>query len=247
MHRKSVVVPDIGPVELVKNSRNRHIRLTVSVKVVRVSLPIWTSYSAGIRFVESQKQWVHTEQNKQVTVTLREGDKIGKLHTLHFKTVPKSTRPTARTTATKLTVMRYADEPIESPAVQLRAEKAAIRALRKEAEVVLPNRIRSLAAIHNLTYSSLAIRQLKRRWGSCDSHKAIVINLYTMQLSWQQIDYVLCHELAHTVHMNHGSEFWRLLESMLPDARMVAKAVRHTQPTIMPRQTSDTYEDDMAY
>ncbi|MCA9328011.1 DUF45 domain-containing protein, partial [Candidatus Saccharibacteria bacterium] len=150
MQRKTIALPDIGRVELVKNSRNRNIRLTVNDRGVRISLPIWTTYGAGIRFAETQRAWILEQQSKQKHVALRDGDKLGKLHVLRFETVPANIKPTTRITATKLTVMRHATEPVESPAVQERAEKAAIRALRKEAQVVLPNRLRELAEKYGL-------------------------------------------------------------------------------------------------
>lgn len=244
---KVITVPCVGPVNFVKSARSRSIRLSVTASGVRVSLPNWTPYAVATVFVSRHAAWIENEQSKHVRPALKEGDRIGKLHTLHFEIANERSEPRTRVTPTKLVVAIKPSENSSEPAVQKRAEVAALRALKKEASVVLPPRIKALADRHGLLYASVHVKHLKRRWGSCDSHGNITLNLYLMQLSWQQIDYVLCHELAHTKHMNHGTDFWLEMERMLPDARMLAKRVRHIQPALTPLKTATAFEDDMAY
>jgi predicted metal-dependent hydrolase len=131
--------------------------------------------------------------------------------------------------------------------VQTRALQASLKALRKEAATVLPPRLHDLAELHGLHYREVKIKQLTRRWGSCDSHGTITLNLFLVQLSWQQIDYVLCHELAHTTHMDHSAAFWHQVERMMPDARMIAKKVRAIQPALTPQQSATALNDDVSY
>ncbi len=247
MPSKIIEIAGIGPVRFIKTAKNRSIRLTVGAGGVRVSLPTWTPYLIARQFVEQHNQYILTEISKHQRTLMQEGDKIGKLHTLHFEQVSPSEPPNTRVTSTKLVIKHHASEPVSSPEVQLRAEKAALRALKKEAEVVLSPRVQKLSLIHGYTYRSLAIKNLKRRWGSCDSGQNLTFSLFLMQLSWQQIDYVICHELAHTEHMHHGQTFWRAVEAMLPDARMIAKVVRYTQPSLKPHQTATAFENDMPY
>ena len=108
--------------------------------------------------------------------------------------------------------------------------KAAMRALRKDAEEHLPLRLQELAYQHNFSFRSVTIKHLKRRWGSCTTRKDIALNLFLVELEQPHIDYVLLHELTHTLHMNHGSEFWAKLEQVYPNAKKVAKEVRRLQP-----------------
>jgi predicted metal-dependent hydrolase len=62
------------------------------------------------------------------------------------------------------------------------------------------------------------VRDPKGRWGSC-SHRG------RLSFSWRLIlapewvlDYVIAHEVAHLVEMNHGPRFWRLVERLYPDS-----------------------------
>ncbi|QQS18300.1 M48 family metallopeptidase [Candidatus Saccharibacteria bacterium] len=244
---KVISVTGVGPVSFVKSARSRNIRLSVNANGVRVSLPRWTPYAVAVAFTGRHAQWIESELAKHTRSLLREGDKIGKLHTVHFESIPERSVPRTRVTPTKLIVMLKPSENSSDLSVQKRAEAAALRALKKEASVVLPPRIRTLADKHGLSYALVNVKNLKRRWGSCDSHGNITLSLFLMQLSWQQIDYVLCHELAHTKHMNHSAAFWTEMKRMMPDARMIAKRVRHIQPALTPTKTATAFDDDMTY
>jgi predicted metal-dependent hydrolase len=83
--------------------------------------------------------------------------------------------------------------------------------LRKEARAYLPAELRRLAETHGFRYNRLAIRKSRTRWGSCSSKKNINLSLFLMILPPHLIEYVLLHELCHTVEMNHGPRFWELL------------------------------------
>ncbi|CDE45995.1 uncharacterized protein BN648_00327 [Clostridium sp. CAG:411] len=65
-------------------------------------------------------------------------------------------------------------------------------------------------------FCKITIRNQKTRWGSCSSKKNLNFNykLYFLPEEW--MDYVVVHELAHLVYMNHGSEFWHLVEKHCP-------------------------------
>jgi len=70
-----------------------------------------------------------------------------------------------------------------------------------------------------LEFNKLKFKKMKRRWGSCDSNKNITLNTYLYNAPKQQIEYVIIHELAHLVHMNHSKEFHALVGIYMPQAR----------------------------
>ena len=108
-------------------------------------------------------------------------------------------------------------------------KNAKIEALRKEAKKILPQRLEELAKKHGFKYNKVAIRNAKTRWGSCSYRNNINLNLHLARLDGDLIDYVILHELCHTVEKNHGAKFWALLHKHMPNAtelRKKLKAVR---------------------
>lgn len=96
-------------------------------------------------------------------------------------------------------------------------------AMRKEGKAYLPKLTKELAAKHGLKCNQITIKKVKTRWGSCSSQKNINFNLHLMRLPEELRRYVVLHELAHTVEMNHSSKFWALLESICPNAKKLDK------------------------
>ncbi len=232
MASKTIELEGIGPVLLVKRAQSRSLRLSVTASGVRVSIPRWTPFAAGQAFALSHTDWILRELSKQARPQLISGQRVGKLHYIRFEHVLSGQTATSRVSATEIVIRMHPSETSGSPTVQQRAHTASVRALKREAERLLPPRLSALAQKHDKRYASVSIKQLKRRWGSCDSHQAIALNLYLMELPWEYIDYVLLHELAHTTEMNHGEDFWHTLTAMEPRAKDLSRTLRKHQPVL---------------
>jgi len=96
----------------------------------------------------------------------------------------------------------------------------------QHANEYLPRRLEHFAALMGLSYKELRIKKLKSRWGSCDSLRRITLNRELIKIEKELIDYVVVHELAHLVHMNHSKEFHALVAHYLPQARPLRKRLK---------------------
>ncbi|HEX9153899.1 MAG TPA: SprT family zinc-dependent metalloprotease [Candidatus Saccharimonadales bacterium] len=238
MATKQVSIPDIGTVTLYKRRGNRSLRLSIGANGdIRVSLPFWLPYKAGEQFALSKALWIANNRGR-ARQALKTGHAIGKAHRLLFAPQPTATRVNSRIAANEVRISYPIAYDLEDESVQDAAHKASIRALRKEAEALLPQRLEALSAQTGLQYTDVSIKQLKSRWGSCNSHREITLNLFLMQLPWHLIDYVLVHELTHTKVMQHGSPFWREMERHLPNARNLRKQMSTHQPILSPSERS---------
>jgi predicted metal-dependent hydrolase len=239
MATKQISLPELGTVTLYKRRGNRSLRLSIGLQgEVRVSLPYWLPYKAGEQFALSKAPWIREHRLRATTTRLQDSDAIGKAHRLVLRQEPRSSRIMTKVINNEVRVQFPADYDTTDTAVQQAAQRASIRALRKEAEQLLPQRLATLAAQHGLTYKSVDVKPLKSRWGSCNSMQEITLNLFLMQLPWELIDYVLLHELTHTKVMQHGVPFWAELESHLPAARQLRKQIGNHQPILTPRGLS---------
>ncbi len=92
-------------------------------------------------------------------------------------------------------------------------------ALRGFAERTLPGRLVELATKHGLREKvrRVSVRNQRTRWGSCSRRGVISLNWRLVQVPDSVRDYVLLHELAHLVHMNHSVRFWKEVERLCPD------------------------------
>lgn len=92
--------------------------------------------------------------------------------------------------------------------------KVICEALRKQAQLVLPQRLGELARLHGFEFARVSVNSARTRWGSCSGRKHINLSLFLMVLPRRLSDYVLLHELCHTVEMNHGPRFWALMDKV---------------------------------
>lgn len=231
MAYKKFSLPDGTSVTIYKRKASRSVRLSVTPEgEARVSIPRWSAYAVGLSFAVSRLAWIQAQ--RPVAPLLANGQRVGKAHRLFFVAQENADKVSSRVAQTEVTVTYPTQLEVDSPEVQDTAKRAVIRALRAEAESLLPKRLNDLAMQHGFSYGSVSIKQMKSRWGSCDRDRNIVLNLFLVQLPWEQIDYVLLHELTHTEVLRHGPDFWQAMERILPEVKQLRKVVRSTQPLI---------------
>ena len=81
----------------------------------------------------------------------------------------------------------------------------------------LTQRTDELAEKLKFGYNKLFIRNQRTKWGNCSKEKNISLNWRLIKAPLFVIDYLIVHELIHTVVMNHTHKFWTMLKSYFPD------------------------------
>ena len=89
-----------------------------------------------------------------------------------------------------------------------------IEALRSEAKQVLPAMVARLAHENGFSYGRVTIRATRSKWGCCTSQNNLSLSLFLMTLPTHLQEFVVLHELCHTIHHNHSAAFHALLNKV---------------------------------
>ncbi len=106
------------------------------------------------------------------------------------------------------------------------SEKENIRALyreflRKETSICVSKLAEEIASFHGFDFGKICVKAIYSRYGSCSSKKNLNFTLALAAYDTDFIRFVVSHELCHTVYMNHGADFYRLLDKVCPNHRKI--------------------------
>jgi predicted metal-dependent hydrolase len=90
---------------------------------------------------------------------------------------------------------------------------------RREARERIALIAQSEARALDVTYARITLRDQRSRWGSCSSKGTLSFNWRLVLAPHDVLDYVVVHEICHLVELNHGAQFWKLVEKRRPSYR----------------------------
>lgn len=232
MPEKTIYIDGVGNILFKHSHRARHLSISVRPFVgVRVSIPVGMSYSSAVRFVTDRKLWItkHLTRMKEFEAMQTQFDENSSYSTKHHKLILKKADRksiSVRLSRGKIYVVYPTDLDPNSNELQAAIRKGIERALKIEAIEYLPIRVKELAERYNFKFNKLALKNIKSRWGSCSRKNNINLSIHLMRLPNHLIDYVILHELVHTVHHNHSGSFWNLLDRVTGSAKSLDKELR---------------------
>ena len=88
--------------------------------------------------------------------------------------------------------------------------------LKEEALRLLAPRVAAFAREVTGVMPPIKLSNAKSEWGSCNQRGEIRLNWRLVQLPDALADYVVAHEVAHLVELNHSARFWAVVERLMP-------------------------------
>lgn len=212
-----------------KRAKRISIRLNEFGDVI-VNVPRESMRNKAEKFVTENLNWIQTKvaavktkthRNNSILMNFRiqTGEKIilfdEQVYTLELKFASKNYYKLDEDTEQ---IFLYADKRISN---QADLHNAYLKLLKKFyidlARKIFEERSLYFASKLGVTFNKIAIKDQSTRWGSCSSAKNLNYNFRVLLAPERVLDYLVVHEVCHLVEMNHSSQFWKLVESLMPD------------------------------
>ena len=195
-------------------------RKTIAIEVkaggkVLLRAPKGCSRARIERFVQAKTAWLLAAKAKMSKIAAPQTQEyqdgatilfLGKAWPLHFVKNQKTAFAFSVEQGLTLQASRQSD-----------SQKLLVAFYRQETRKLASHFINQYASKWKLDVKTLKINSAKTRWGSCSGKNSINISYRLAMTPIAAFEYVIVHELAHTVHHNHSAEFWHFLGQMLPD------------------------------
>lgn len=217
IRRKILNIPDIGEITLERKTGQKTIRLRIHPNTgIFVSIPPHISDNEAKKFALKNIDWLKDKISKinasrNQSSFNRDSVFISRFHRLQFDSDIYSGAFGKIEDNGLIRISAAEDVDLKKRSFQDFIEKIILNALQIEAFEYLPPRFSKLADTHGFRYKSLNIGKAGKILGSCKSSNDIRLSCRLMLLPDELIDYVILHELCHTIHKNHGPLFKELL------------------------------------
>lgn len=218
--KKEIDDEELGTIIICLNRRARRYRIAISDGKVIATLPPNGNETALMLLIEKNREII--KQALQTIPRRPRLDEQTQLQTATFRVqIGMQTGQQNRGDCFRMSlkggilqIVCPLGTDFSQDAVQEQLRQMIAAAMRHEAKRLLPARVSELAKRHGFSHGTVRITSSRTRWGSCNSLHNINLSLHLMLLPWHLIDYVILHELCHTLEMNHSDRFWALMDKV---------------------------------
>lgn len=202
-------------------SRRKSIGLQINQQGLRISAPLHTPLLYIDTVLQQKADWI----TKKLT-QWQEKKSLAPAWTLNatYPLLGEPWRITIIKPTGEIVMTRSFDHELPQPlAIELtprQIETFVMSWYRQQAITCFQQRIGIYAHKMAVPTPPFRLSQAKTRWGSCNSRGIISLNWRLIQLPLHLIDYVVAHELAHLIEMNHSKAFWEVVEKVYPGYRI---------------------------
>ena len=196
-------------VQINKRARNISVRVDERTGGVELVLPRFVAKSEGLAFVREKTHWILRQlRDLPPRVPFEDGAVIPVLGEDHVIMHRPDERGTVWVEPAERTINVAGDAPHVS--------RRVTDWLKKEARSEINARANAAAEALDKRILKIQIRDSRSRWGSCSEDARLSFSWRLMMAPENVLTYVVAHEVAHLVELNHSDRFWRLVDQLCP-------------------------------
>jgi len=206
-------------IEVKKSKRAKQFWLKANVSEIYLIAPT-VNYEINqvMRFLDSKKEWIlktleyyESAQSNYVEANLKSGtiSFLGKRYNLQ---ITKDIAPSVIVSDNLSKITFHVTDRRKYKDDLKQWYFAQTRRIVSERLNLIRKRNPSLPA-----YNKVSIKNQRSRWASCSENGNLNFNLILAALPIEIIDYVIIHELAHLIELNHSNNFWNIVKMTDPE------------------------------
>jgi predicted metal-dependent hydrolase len=189
-----------------KTARRMVLRYQPLRDAIRLTLPRYATIRQGLDFVASRQQWIADEVLHHRHKILFEGGAVIPVLGVDYTLSHVGGRGTVSVDGTMLRV--HGDAAFMARRVRDWVKDSASRIITEMAY----DKARNLG----VTIHKISLRDTGSHWGSCNARGRLSFSWRLAFAPPEVLEYVVCHEVAHLVEMNHSKAFWNIVASICP-------------------------------
>lgn len=195
-------------VTVIRSQRRRSLALQILPDLtIKVAAPFFVSDKQISQFLKDHQSWIQQTQQKMSARNPKTSQNdylyLGKKYELELRPGQKN-------------IIELEDKLYVASTNEKYVKNYLTNWYKQQARKIILERVHLYAKALNLKYKSVSLMSATTRWGSCSSEKNLNFNWKLVMAPLEAIDYVVAHELAHLVELNHSPQFWETVRKMFP-------------------------------
>ncbi len=194
---------------------------------VNLRAPYFVSKRDVLKFIESKKDWLFATYEEAVSLKAENVEISFKDIYYDGALLPYKGENCIRLNIIKAGESQRAtiDYDLEEKIISIATmsenpefiRECVVDVYRKLARLEFEEKAAYYAERMGVTYNRIAVKEQKTKWGSCSGKKNLNFNWKLILMPESVLDYIVVHELAHLIEMNHSSAFWAQVAKIMPD------------------------------
>lgn len=210
-----------------KRARRMSLRLDPEARHVHLIVPPRADMNYAVNFAEEHRKWIREKLSAlPKAVPFTDGAIIPFMGRDHYLEIirDRSIRSTRITVKNRIMTV---ETPLDN------ADMRIERYLRKWVQDELTKLATEKASLIRRRVGAVRVRDTRSRWGSCAEDGNLSFCWRIVFAPREVIDYVVAHEVAHLVHFDHSSQFWRLCDRLAVDGEYGREWLKVNGQTLM--------------